>query len=67
MIGIGGSFNEVTESDNETYQELNRLKEKLREYLRRGSCDGVMERKQLRNELAALIGAEYDNTKHAIK
>jgi len=43
------------------------LKDKVREYLRLGSCDGRIERKALRRELAALIGVEYDEKESRIK
>jgi len=43
------------------------LVNKLREYLRLGSCDGRVERKELRKELASLIGAEYDEKESRIK
>lgn len=43
------------------------LVNKLREYLRFGSCDGRVERKALRKELASLIGAEYDEKESRIK
>lgn len=66
MIGMGGSFNEVP-SENDSYYDLETLKKKLKEYLLLGSCDGKMERKQLRRELATLIGASYDDKKDAIK
>jgi hypothetical protein len=67
MIGMGGSFNELTERESDAYYELDRLKQKLREYLRLGSCDGRVERKALRKELASLIRAEYDEKESRIK
>ena len=67
MIGMGGSFNDITERESDAYYELDMLKQKIREYLRLGSCDGRIERKALRKELAALIGAEYDEKESRIK
>lgn len=68
MIGMGGSYDEMFESESRAaYYELETLKQKLRAYLRLGSCDGRVERKPLRKELAKLIGAEYDERKDAIK
>jgi len=49
------------------YTELDMLKEKLWEYLHFGSCDGRVERKSLRKQLAVLIGAEYDDREDKIK
>jgi hypothetical protein len=47
--------------------ELEQLKEKLREYLKLGSCDGRVERRKLREELCKLLGSEYDSKTHSIK
>jgi hypothetical protein len=58
---------EMSESEYETYARLDALKDKVREYLRFGSCDGRVERKTLRKELAALIGVEYDEKESRIK
>jgi hypothetical protein len=58
---------DMSEREYETCQELDALKQKLREYLRLGSCDGRIERRPLRKELAALIGAEYDEKESKIK
>lgn len=39
------------------YQELQEL---VKKYLEYGSCDGRIERKELRKQLADLIGEAYD-------
>lgn len=61
---------DMSDSEREIYACLLRsaaLKDKVSEYLRLGSCDGRIERKQLRKELASLIGAEYDEKESRIK
>jgi hypothetical protein len=52
---------------SEIYCEYNHLKLKLIEYLKYGSCDGRLERRPLRKELAELIGEEYDERNQSIK
>lgn len=47
--------------------ELDNLKNTLREYLKQGSCDGRLERRPLRKQLAELIGEEYDERNQSIK
>lgn len=67
MIGMGGSFNELSESEVQALEQLDKLKDKVREYLSYGSCDGRADRVQLRKDLAALVGCEYDVRAAAIK
>lgn len=57
----------MSERECDLYLRLYNLNEKLREYLRLGSCDGRVERKALRKELAKLIGAVYDEKESKIK
>ena len=60
---MGGQPHTTTCSHNSSAY----VKHKLREYLRFGSCDGRVERKALRKELAALMGVEYDEKESRIK
>jgi len=50
----------------QTAAELADLKELVRQYLKLGSCDGRIERRQLRKELADAIGQEYDESEHKV-
>lgn len=43
------------------------LKAKLIEYLLLGSCDGRIERQELRKELANLIDAPYNDSTHSLE
>lgn len=62
-------FNHDDMSDREAdmYQRYELLKSTLEEYLKYGSCDGKLERRPLRKELADLIGKEYDDRNQSIK
>lgn len=50
-----------------TSDELTMLKNALREYLSRSSCDGRMDRVDMRKNLSSLIGCTYDESQHKIK
>ena len=63
-----GSVQLVKPTENQMLR--NRLKvltDAVERYLRLGSCDGRVERKALRKELATLIGVEYDEKESRIK
>lgn len=58
---------DMTDREADMYQRYELLKSTIEEYLKYGSCDGKIERRQLRKDLADLIGAEYDDRNQSIK
>lgn len=52
---------DMSESEYATFQELENLRALVREYLSYGSCDGKVERKDLRKQLAIMVNCDYDD------
>jgi hypothetical protein len=61
------NHDDLSVREHEAYAELDAIKQTLREYLRLGSCDGRVERKELRKQLAMLLGDEYDENEARLK
>ncbi len=63
-----GSFNFEKPTENQVLRNrLGVLTDAVKRYLSLGSCDGRVERKALRKELAKLVGSEYDEKESRIK